>query len=475
MYKPKIFIASSTEGLKLAEVVAENLKTDNFADCVIWNEVSFSSNQPTIEWIIQNVNKGNFDFAIMVLTADDKTEFRGEEVFAPRDNVLFEMGLFINKLGKERVFLIYNMRENIKIPSDLFATNDYRFNSAVPIKDLKRSELKNNFDLKEKCDSIKEQIKALNKFTPQDDLLEREIGALYRILNALTTPAFPHIDRKFLRRLSKQLKDESFSDISDVINFAKEIIDDFLKPHFSPEEHVRIYFSYFLGDGLEIRNKQISKCVDIKENKDGSEELFEGRFVVGFSYSNSNSQDKWLYGNILSCYYPNSTEHLSNCARGFQNISFYYIPDTEDERNSNHYVKNEKSVYSVPVRLGIGQNDRASLGVLAISHSKTRAISDDMREKTEALSIVLGYIFKLYAKNIDDNDILGVQLPNGIVYGVNKNSPIEFKKKVVLIRRNIAKYFEDRFLDSDRHILKNVKGESKLYTERAWKKRKISA
>jgi hypothetical protein len=472
MYKSKIFIASSTEGLNLAKAVAANLETDNFADCVIWNEVPFKSNQPTIEWILQNVDEGHYDFAIMVLTADDKTEVRGEELFAPRDNVLFEMGLFINKLKKERVFLIYNTRDNIKVPNDLSGTNDYRFNSVVPIKDIDYDELKNSRQLFESCEKIKRQIKDLNKFMPQDDLLEREIGTLYRILNALTTPAFPDIDRRFLHKLSRQINDGFFNDISDVINFAKEIIDDFLKPHFSPEEHVRIYFSYFLGDGIEIGNAQISKCVDVKEDKDGSEKLFEGRFVVGFSDSNIDSQDNWLFGNILSCYYPNSTEHLSNCARGFQSISYFYIPNTEREKNTNHYVKNEKSVYSVPIRLGINETHRASLGVLAISHSKIEAISKDMQEKTEALSIVLGYIFKLYAKNIDANDILGVQLPNDIVYGVNKNCPPEFKKKVVLIRRNIAKYFENRFLDSDRHILKSVRGESKLYTERAWKWRK---
>ena len=40
-----------------------------------------------------------FDFAILVLTADDLVASRDVLSTAPRDNVLFELGLFMGGLG----------------------------------------------------------------------------------------------------------------------------------------------------------------------------------------------------------------------------------------------------------------------------------------------------------------------------------------------------------------------------------------
>ncbi|MBL8293680.1 MAG: nucleotide-binding protein [Bryobacterales bacterium] len=54
--------------------------------------------------------------AIMLLTKDD--EFLGEESFAaPRDNVIFEMGLFMEAKGRERVLVI--REHGAKMPADI--------------------------------------------------------------------------------------------------------------------------------------------------------------------------------------------------------------------------------------------------------------------------------------------------------------------------------------------------------------------
>lgn len=54
--------------------------------------------------------------AIMLLTRDD--EFLGEENFAaPRDNVIFEMGLFMEAKGRERVLVV--REQGAKMPADI--------------------------------------------------------------------------------------------------------------------------------------------------------------------------------------------------------------------------------------------------------------------------------------------------------------------------------------------------------------------
>lgn len=56
---------------------------------------------------IENLMKAvaRFDFAILVLTPDDIVQSRSKELAGPRDNVIFELGLFMGNLGAiERSF-----------------------------------------------------------------------------------------------------------------------------------------------------------------------------------------------------------------------------------------------------------------------------------------------------------------------------------------------------------------------------------
>jgi Predicted nucleotide-binding protein containing TIR-like domain len=62
---------------------------------------------------------GGFDFAILVLTPDDLVERRGAQGQQPRDNVLFERGLFMGRLGRERTFIVHGRGVELNLPSDL--------------------------------------------------------------------------------------------------------------------------------------------------------------------------------------------------------------------------------------------------------------------------------------------------------------------------------------------------------------------
>ena len=59
------------------------------------------------------------DFAALVLSPEDTVVSRGTMTHAPRDNTIFELGLFMGVLGHSRTFLIYPEGIDIKIPTNL--------------------------------------------------------------------------------------------------------------------------------------------------------------------------------------------------------------------------------------------------------------------------------------------------------------------------------------------------------------------
>ena len=101
--KPRVFIGSSTEGLEIAELI--QLGLERVAECTLWNQSTFAPGQTTIESIVDATVE--YDFAVLVLTADDMIVKRGVEAAAPRDNVLFELGLFTGALGRARTFMVH--------------------------------------------------------------------------------------------------------------------------------------------------------------------------------------------------------------------------------------------------------------------------------------------------------------------------------------------------------------------------------
>lgn len=116
MSKPRLFIGSSEKNLKVAELLRDALEKEECADVVIWNNSVFELNQGFLETLEEAPE--HFDFAIFILAPDDTTTSKGETKSSPRDNVLFESGLFMGVLGRERVFLVYDETAGLKIPSD---------------------------------------------------------------------------------------------------------------------------------------------------------------------------------------------------------------------------------------------------------------------------------------------------------------------------------------------------------------------
>ncbi|HJQ31808.1 MAG TPA: nucleotide-binding protein [Pyrinomonadaceae bacterium] len=116
MGKASVFIGSSKEGLDVARAIGDGIEC--CADPIIWDEGVFEFGRSYLEELVAEIEK--HDFAILVLTADDVTESRGDSKQSPRDNVLFELGLFMGKLGRERTFIVCDENTaQMKLPSDL--------------------------------------------------------------------------------------------------------------------------------------------------------------------------------------------------------------------------------------------------------------------------------------------------------------------------------------------------------------------
>lgn len=113
--KPFVFIGSSAEGLISAKGVQANLEYS--CECQIWSQGLFGLSSGTMETLVKSLDK--FDFAILMLTEDDITISRNNEQGSPRDNVIFELGLFIGRLGLERTFIVIDRKAELKLPSDL--------------------------------------------------------------------------------------------------------------------------------------------------------------------------------------------------------------------------------------------------------------------------------------------------------------------------------------------------------------------
>lgn len=125
MPKPRVFIGSSIEGLNVAYAVQQNLLHE--AEVTVWDQGVFELSRTTMESLTKALSDS--DFAIFVFSPDDLVRIRDLTTSAVRDNVLFEFGLFIGKLGRERVFFLVPSVGDLHLPTDLLGVTPGRYES----------------------------------------------------------------------------------------------------------------------------------------------------------------------------------------------------------------------------------------------------------------------------------------------------------------------------------------------------------
>lgn len=123
---PILFIGSSRESLPVVEALVAGLKSAPFI-VRPWTGDVFSASQFPIDDLAKQVFQ--CDFAALVLGPDDQVLSRGITSSAPRDNVVFELGLFMGALERARTFLVIPRGADVKIPTDILGLTPLHFAS----------------------------------------------------------------------------------------------------------------------------------------------------------------------------------------------------------------------------------------------------------------------------------------------------------------------------------------------------------
>ncbi|MFD2968705.1 STING domain-containing protein [Sphingobacterium bambusae] len=142
---PTIFIGSSKEGLTIANEMARILGSTG--KITVWTNL-FDLNKSSFDNLTSQLSF--FDYAVLIASTDDVTLSRGRKTMSPRDNVIFEYGLFTGGIGSSRTFLV--LQESSKLPSDLLGITLPR----IPLIQSPDFGIK----LNESCELIKQHIES---------------------------------------------------------------------------------------------------------------------------------------------------------------------------------------------------------------------------------------------------------------------------------------------------------------------------
>src|SRR5688572_28562984 len=137
MSKPRIFLGSSTKQAKLLQSLTRGL--EDVAHVEPWT-TSFNPGTTTLERLLELVHE--IDIAAFVFARDDWTinsppasDPAGSGQACPRENVVFEAGLFGGVLGMRRTFILH--ASGSKLPSDLLGLTCVRYGEAATTSEMR--------------------------------------------------------------------------------------------------------------------------------------------------------------------------------------------------------------------------------------------------------------------------------------------------------------------------------------------------
>src|SRR5215471_16207568 len=124
--KPRLFLGSSAQQADLLDAIARGL--EDVVDVEPWM-TTFNPGRSTLDRLVELSQE--VDFAAFVFAQDDWTTADASEPgqASPRDNVVFEAGLFGGALGMRRTFILH--ANGSKLPSDLLGLTSVRYDPAT--------------------------------------------------------------------------------------------------------------------------------------------------------------------------------------------------------------------------------------------------------------------------------------------------------------------------------------------------------
>jgi predicted nucleotide-binding protein len=134
--KPLIFLGSSREALPVATSLRDLVQRPEI-DVRVWTDGVFGASRFPMEDLEAHLDAA--DFAALVAAPDDLVISRGESSEAPRDNVIFELGLFMGALTRKRTFMLVPRGVDLKIPTDLLGLTPLLYDPAAPAGGIKKA------------------------------------------------------------------------------------------------------------------------------------------------------------------------------------------------------------------------------------------------------------------------------------------------------------------------------------------------
>lgn len=227
--KPRLFIGSSKESLSISYATQQNLCAD--AEITVWTQGVFQPSKTNLESLLKHLS--SCDFGIFIFSPDDILFIREEINQAVRDNVIFELGLFVGHIGKDRCFvLIPDNSEELRIPTDLIGVTPVEYETGRTDDNMQAA-------TGPACHSIRQIIKRLGsrsidadsanveprppELTKQDKIIEDKINTPQKSSDSSEADdefnwIFPYLDKKYCEAI--KLLEEKISKTTDESNLS---------------------------------------------------------------------------------------------------------------------------------------------------------------------------------------------------------------------------------------------------------------